>query len=157
MAAALLLAGACLPTRTVLSRVSEPSAIAKELRADSFARRRASLVVQLSVQNPGPSLTLSRADYEVLLQGRSFATGTRELSLELAQGGQADLTLPIDLAYLDLPGSVYAPTIVLDAGIGTGRLELVVRGSLRGQVAQEPISVEFAAATSVDAPTDSLR
>lgn len=141
LAAALALA--CMPPRQVLSRRPEPSAAVKSIRAEAFERQRAELVLEIAVENPGPELALSAMDYEILAQGRSFATGTAALTLAIPTGGRASLSLPIGLAYLDLP---YAARNLFRQG---EPVQLVARGTLRGRTGAEALAVEFDGETEV--------
>ena len=127
----------------MLSRVPEPGATVKALRAQAFDRRHASLTLDLSVENPGPDLAVTGAVYEILAQGRSFATGTTALSLSVPKGASAEARVPIELAYLDLP---WAARNQLKAG---GSVQIVVRGALRGQAGEASAQVEFDAEIEV--------
>lgn len=134
---------ACMPSRQLLSRRPEPSAQVLSIRTEAFDRQRADLVLEIAVENPGADLALSAADYEILAQGRSFATGTAALSLRVPRGGRASLSLPIGLAYLDLP---WAARLRYRQG---EPVQLVARGALRGRAGVEALTVEFDGETEV--------
>ncbi|HEY3448815.1 MAG TPA: LEA type 2 family protein [Myxococcales bacterium] len=135
----LLLAPACFgPTRQVISRVEEPSASMRELTARSFDRQHADLRLELELSNPGAALAIASADYELLAEGRAFAIGTAKLEVTVPAGGSASVTLPLQLAYLDLP---YAARNLFRAG---QRVQLVARGTLRGPPGLElPAAIPF--------------
>ncbi len=133
----LALAGCFGPTRQVLSSAPEPSATVLEMSARSFDRQRADLTLRLEVDNPGAPLAVTSADYELLAQGRSFAVGTVALQVPVPERGRAALTLPLKLAYLDLP---YAARNLFRAG---EPVQLVARGTLRGAAGLAPAAIEF--------------
>jgi hypothetical protein len=133
----LLLLQACIPARTVISRASEPGATVTALRALSFDRQHAELVVEMEIDNPGAALAIASANYEVLAQGRAFATGTVAVTLPVPAGARTHLTLPIHLAYLDLP------YLARDRVSKGKSVQLVARGTLRGTSGTEAATVEF--------------
>ena len=128
---------ACGPTRHVLSRAAEPSAVVKQMSAQAFDRQHADLTLEMELQNPGAPLAIASAEYEILAEGRSFATGTIAVHATVPAGGRASLALPVQLAYLDLP---YAARNRARAG---GRVLLVARGTLRGTAGAVATTIEF--------------
>jgi hypothetical protein len=138
LALALSLAGAaCMPAHTVISREPEPGATVRAIRAQALDRQHADLSIDLEIDNPGAALDIGSADFEILLSGRSFANGTTKLTLHVQASGRAALTLPVQLAYLDLP----APA---RAGLQQGRsLHLAARGVLRGSTGAADAVVQF--------------
>ncbi len=126
------------PTRQVISRVEEPSAALRKLTARSFDRQHADLLLELELTNPGPELRIASADYELLAEGRSFAIGRARLELTVSEGGSAAVSLPVTLAYLDLP---YAARNLVKSG---QQVQLVARGTLRGPAgAPLPAAIPF--------------
>jgi len=96
-------------------------------------------------------MTVHGVDYEVLLQGLSFATGRSRLQGALAPDGETALEIPVELAFLGLPRRVQSRA---DRG---ERVTLVVRGNL--QIARDgrPLEIAFDGETEVSLPLDTWR
>lgn len=141
------LCGCTLPRR-VLTQKTEPKATVRSIRTASFDRQRADLALLLEIENPGAALVVTGAVYEILAQGRPFATGTLDLQFTVPANGHADVTLPVELTYLDLP---YAARNRLRQG---GAVQLVARGALRAGSAPSIDLIEFNGETEAGAPRE---
>ncbi len=132
------------PSARVLGREVAPAAEVVELVARAFNRSHAELFLALEVLNPGDELSLDRAKYEVLLEGRPFAAGVMALQAHVPARASARLAVELSLAYLDVP-------LAARAKVERGEpLEVVARGALdaRGR------SIAFAAEASLVAKAE---
>lgn len=127
-AGALLVAAlsACgpLPATRVLVRQAGPTAEVVALTAREFDRSHAVLELALEIHNPGASLAVDRAQFEVLLDGRPFASGVTALRAQVPSQGRHRLTMRLSLAYLDVP---FAARSKIQRGEA---IEVVARGAL---------------------------
>jgi hypothetical protein len=73
------------------------------LKAREFDRSHAVLELALEILNPGASLATDRAQFEVPLNGRPFASGVMALQAQVPAKGRQWLTMGLSLAYLDMP------------------------------------------------------
>mgnify|MGYP002407303694 FL=1 len=148
LALGVLVLGACAPAPHVLSRRPEPSARVELIRVEAFERQRARLEALLVIDNPGATLTVQEADFEVLLDARSFATGTVRLRAEVAADEKATLSLPVALAFLNLPRPVR------ERAEREEPVPLVVRGALHAVRAGERLAIEFDGETELRLESD---
>jgi hypothetical protein len=135
----------------VLSRRPEPSARVEQIRAETFDRQRARLLLRCAIDNPGAAMTVHAARFEVLLDGRGFATGETRLRTGVAADETAFVEVPVELAFLNLPRQ-------LRERVGRGEpIPLVVRGALQALRAGEALAIEFDGETEIAlAPEDRL-
>lgn len=149
---ALALAGcAGSPATRVLDRSPEPSARLEEIHTPTIDRQRAELSLRVVVDNPGPAMSVHGVDFEVLLEGASFATGRSRLQGTLAAGSETTLEVPLALAYLGVPRRVRTRA---DRG---EPVVLVVRGALQLARDGEPLAIAFDGETEVSLPEEQPR
>lgn len=148
VALGLLLLIACAPAPQVLSRRPEPSARVEAIQILSFERQRARLEAHVFVDNPGAMMTVHEAEYEVLLDARSFATGRTRVRTEVAADEKATVSIPIALAFLNVPRPVR------ERAERGEPVPLVVRGALHAVRAGESLAIEFDGETELRLGSD---
>jgi len=127
----------CAPTTRVLDRLPEPEVRVEGMEVLSFDSERARVRLDLALENPGPPLTLDSARVSLLLQNRTFAEAAVALDGAEAPRGRSVITLPLLLAYLELPAAI-------ERRLETGEtIRLVARGLVLARRAGRPISIPF--------------
>lgn len=146
-ALALALALSCAPLpRTQTASPAEPFAAVLEMRSDSLGPQRASLSLRLRVSNPGPELSLQALEYRLHAEGEGFAVGRTRLDRTVPSGGEGDLSVRLELAYLELP-----PRAREQQRRGAA-VTLSVRGRLLGFADLVPVAIEFDGETEAPGP-----